>query len=101
LPAVFAAQEIPATAQIRQIFQDRIDKNKKSVGIVVGVIDKNGNTIVGYGKLSKEKKQEPDGNTVYEIGSITKVFTSILLQDMAARSELASTIRSQNICPSR
>lgn len=76
------------SAAIRQILQDRIDKNKKSVGIVVGVIDPNGSRVVGYGKLGKDNNQEPDGNTVYEIGSITKVFTSILLQDMVERGEV-------------
>jgi len=88
-PVVLAAQETPTATQIRQILQERIDKNKKSVGIVVGLIDKNGSQVVGYGKLSQEKNQVPDGNTVYEIGSITKVFTSILLQNMAERGELS------------
>ncbi len=88
-PAVLAAQEIPATAQIRQILQDRIDKNKKSVGIVVGVINAKGSQVIGYGKLNKDRVQEPDGNTVFEIGSITKVFTSILLAAMVERSEVS------------
>ena len=87
------AQEDAAVTAIRQILQERIDKNKKSVGIVVGLIDKNGSHVVGYGKLSQEKNQEPDGSTVYEIGSITKVFTSILLQDMVERGEVNSDDR--------
>lgn len=88
LQANLFAQESTSVAVIRQILQERIDKNKKSVGMVVGIISKNGSQVVGYGKLSKDRPQEPDGNTVYEIGSITKVFTSILLQDMAERGEM-------------
>jgi len=56
-PAVFVAQETPTATQIRQILQERIDKNKKSVGIVVGLIDKNGSHVVGYGKLSQKKNK--------------------------------------------
>lgn len=89
LPSLCAAQGEPNPAAIRAILQERIDKNQKSVGIVVGLIDKNGSRVVGYGKLSQEKNQEPDGNTVYEIGSITKVFTAILLQDMVERGEVS------------
>ncbi|MGH7596848.1 MAG: serine hydrolase [bacterium] len=91
LPSLGAAQDEPNPAAIRTILQERIDKNKKSVGIVVGVINSKGSQVIGYGKLSKERSQEPDGNTVYEIGSITKVFTSILLQDMAEHGELSLT----------
>ncbi len=89
LPPLQAAQDELDPAAIRAILQDRIDKNKKSVGIVVGVITPKGSHVIGYGKLGKERSQEPDGNTVYEIGSITKVFTAILLQDMVERDEVS------------
>ncbi len=88
LPSLGAAQDEPTPAAIRAILQERIDKNKKSIGIVAGVINAKGSQVTGYGKLGQEKHQEPDGNTVYEIGSITKVFTAILLQDMAERGAL-------------
>lgn len=89
LPSLGAAQDEPNPAAIRAILQERIDKNRKSVGIVVGVINAKGSQVIGYGKPSKERGQEPDGNTVYEIGSITKVFTAILLQDMVERDEVS------------
>ncbi|MCI0693643.1 serine hydrolase [candidate division KSB1 bacterium] len=89
LPPLQAAQDETNSAAIRAILQERIDKNKKSVGIVVGLIDKSGSRVVGYGKLNKDRVQEPDGNTVFEIGSITKVFTAILLADMVERGEVS------------
>jgi len=56
-----------------------------TVGLVVGVLQDGAITVRGYGRVTKEKPDLPDGNTVYEIGSITKVFTGILLADAVSR----------------
>lgn len=45
--------------------------------LVIGVIDRDKTEIVSLGKL--ESGKAPDGDTVYEIGSITKTFTATLL----------------------
>ena len=39
----------PSDSAIRQILVDRIDTQKQSVGIVVGVIDAKGRRVVSYG----------------------------------------------------
>jgi CubicO group peptidase (beta-lactamase class C family) len=72
---------------LREILKDRVDR-KKAVGIVVGTIDVNGRNVIAYGKIAKNRDQIPDANTVFEIGSITKVFTSLLLADMVERGEV-------------
>lgn len=84
----FAAQDYRTTAEIRKILQERIDQHHKSVGMVVGVVSEEGSKIVGYGKLTQDRSQIPDGDTVFEIGSITKVFTSLLLADMVEHGEV-------------
>jgi len=58
------------------------------VGIVVGVIDRDGTRIVSYGKLSAMDQRVPDGETVFQLGSLTKVFTGLLLADMVERGEV-------------
>ena len=83
------AQEIKDDAYIVGLLKERIDKLNRGVGSVVGIIDKNGTRIVSYGHFTTDKNRPVDGETLFEIGSITKVFTSILLADMAARGEVA------------
>jgi len=85
---VFAAQDGQAQTEVERILQERVDKYKKSVGLIVGLVNDQGSKIISYGKLSQDHSQKPDGNTVFEIGSITKVFTSLLLADMIEREEL-------------
>lgn len=78
----------PSDAEILRILAERIDVQKQGIGIVVGVIDPHGRRVVAYGALEKGDKRPLDGDTIFEIGSITKVFTALLAADMAQRGEV-------------
>jgi serine-type D-Ala-D-Ala carboxypeptidase/endopeptidase len=76
-----------ASDDLQALLKSRVDQ-KKAVGIVVATIDAQGRNVVAYGKIAKDRQVIPDANTVFEIGSVTKVFTSLLLADMVERGEV-------------
>lgn len=60
-----------------------------SGGLVVGFTNGQQHRVYGFGKLSNAKNSTPDEKTIFEIGSITKVFTSLLLADMYRQRKLS------------
>ena len=74
--------EFEITDQIKSLIIDRLDRNKTNAAMVIGLIDPNGTQFYGYGKLSNSSNATVNENTIFKIGSITKVFTTILLADM-------------------
>ena len=87
LPAARAqGHQIPGDVQAS--VRARVD-NGWSVGIVVGVVDSTGARFFVYGNTARSGGQPVNEHTVYEIGSITKVFTALSLADMALKGEVS------------
>lgn len=78
-------------ADIRKILVERIDTQRQGVGIVVGIVDAHGRRIIGHGTFDAGDPRPVDGTTIFEIGSMTKVFTSLAMMDMAQHGDIALT----------
>ena len=85
--AAGAAAQAPNNDAITAILRERIDAGSPR-GMVVGVIDPDGTRrVVAYG-TSGVPGLALDGNTVFEIGSISKTFTNTILATMVLRGEV-------------
>jgi CubicO group peptidase (beta-lactamase class C family) len=75
------------TDSIKTFLHDNFDH--KNVGMVIGIVDERGNRFFSAGSMDNGTDQEPNGETVFEIGSVSKTFTTLLLQDMVERKDMA------------
>jgi serine-type D-Ala-D-Ala carboxypeptidase/endopeptidase len=68
-------------AKVDALVQPLIDGHEM-VGCVVGVFKDGKPMFAGYGETTKGSGKKPTVTTIYEIGSVGKVFTGVLLADM-------------------
>jgi len=72
-------KEIPAP--VKSFILNQI-VNKSKAAIVVGFVDPNGTRIFSFGNMSAAHNVPVNQSTLFDIGSITKTLTTLLLADM-------------------
>ena len=68
-------------------------------GVVVGVVQPTGNQVFGFGRKSVGGEAAPDGETVFEIGDMTQVFTGSLLARMVEEGIVGMDQPVQSLLP--
>ena len=66
------------SAQVKSFIFDQI-VNKSKAAIAIGFVDPDGTKIFSFGNMSTAHNIPVNQNTFFNIGSITKTFTTLLL----------------------
>jgi len=84
-----ASPLLPAAPALTRDQEDRIraivrtcQEERQAPGVVVGVVTRDGRWVYGKGVAALGLEEEPDGDTLYEIGSLSKVFLDLLLEQL-------------------
>jgi CubicO group peptidase (beta-lactamase class C family) len=84
-------------AEVEQLVAPLID-GEWARSIVIGLIAKE-SEVYGFGREHDTELRTPDGDTLYEIGSVTKVFTGLLLAREVEDGKLSLDDSVQKLLP--
>lgn len=82
------AQAQPSDVQIKEILAQRVDVDKQAVGLAAVIVNGEQVRVVTHGFQALHKAVPITADTLFEVGSITKTFTALLLADMVIKGEL-------------
>ncbi|GJG85228.1 hypothetical protein tb265_04090 [Gemmatimonadetes bacterium T265] len=93
-----APRAFPPDTTVLGIIRQRVDQ-KRSAGIVVGLLEPDGRTrVLAYGDPGPGRPPL-DGHSVFEIGSVTKVFTATVLAEMVQEGKVRLDDPAQRYLP--
>ncbi|WP_428937457.1 serine hydrolase [Fontivita pretiosa] len=81
------------------ILRDNVGIGGQADGLVVGIIDEKAARVISAGTMGDEAARPVDGDTLFQIGSITKVFTILLLMDMVQQGQMKLDDPAQRYLP--
>lgn len=84
------AQDEPAVLRgVRALLAAQVNEGREAPGMIVGLTGGGQRLVAAHGQIALPDGPAPDAATRFQIGSLTKVFTALLLAEMAGRDELA------------
>lgn len=92
------AGKYPSDAQITELAKTYLS-DRQNYGLVIGVLSNDSTKISSFGRISKTLTQAPDGDSIFEIGSITKTFTGLTLALMAGKKEISLNDNLDSVLP--
>ncbi len=81
-PAMAQEAAMPSDGEITQILSDRVGRDQANVGIAVAVIENGETRFVSHGTLTLDGAEPVTEHSIFEAGSITKVFTNLALAQL-------------------
>jgi CubicO group peptidase (beta-lactamase class C family) len=90
---------VPSRDEIRRLLAERIDIQRQDLGLVVGAISPSGRTIVSHGSSGAADGRPLDGDSVFQIGSVSKPFVTLLLSEMVLAGEAGLDDPAQDYLP--
>ena len=88
-----------ANTELEKVLKHKVETEKLSVGIAVAIIENGKVSFINVGLANKETAQEIDQNTLFEIGSVSKVMTSTALATFVDEGKLKLSDPVQNYLP--
>jgi D-alanyl-D-alanine-carboxypeptidase/D-alanyl-D-alanine-endopeptidase len=76
-----------------------LSRRPPNTGLVVAAIRGDDRSVFGYGKVTDAGAEPPGGDTLFRIGSITKVFTTTLLSVLTADGVVSLDDPIRNLVP--
>ncbi|MGC1301478.1 MAG: serine hydrolase domain-containing protein [Caulobacteraceae bacterium] len=78
-----------SNAEIEQLLRLRAETQHRATGMVIGIIRPSGSSVVAYGPPDGKAVRKMRGDTIFDIASLSKIFTDMLLAEAVVRGEAA------------
>lgn len=90
-PLLHAESNTPHTDLPAGLINDleKLIQQKQIPGIAVGIVNGSTQQFIGLGSIRYDKHITPTRHTRYELGSISKVFTSLLVQTLVDKQQIS------------